>query len=93
MIAESYLSTRQTGLPEVDYSIIAEFIAKRFPTPKISERAMEEIIDLAVHDKKNKDGVINAVLLARIGTPEIDVPISKSAIAESLKTYNQAFTK
>ena len=93
MITESFLSVTKSGLSEEEYMKIATFLAKIFPTPEISNADIEVITDLAVHDKKNKDGVINAVLLNNIGAPEIDVPISKAEIKHALVAYNQTFTK
>lgn len=93
MITETYLSTKKMSFQETDFNRVSKFLADIFPTPIIPESALETIAKLAVQDKKNKDGIINAVLLSQIGTPEIDVPISKSEIIESLEAYNNAFAK
>lgn len=90
MITESFLSTEKLGLSNEEFKKIKELLTRHFPTPIISKEAKVAIADLAVHDKKNKDGVINAVLIAAIGTPQIDVPISKSEIIKSLSYYNEA---
>ena len=93
MITECYLSSKMLDFTEEDYRKVARFLADTFPMPEIPAKAIETIAGLATHDKKNKDGVINAVLLSAIGAPEIDVPITKSAIEESLQAYNQAFAR
>lgn len=90
MLCESYLSIKKLGLTEEEFEQVKNLLTKHFPTPEISTESVKPIAELAVHDKKNKDGIINAVLIKSIGTPKIDVPISKSDIIESLNYYNEA---
>ena len=93
MIAESYLSQSKLGLPEDEFNRIAACLAKQFPMPMIPGESLESIASLAIQDKKNKDGIINAVLLNKIGSPEIDVPITRSEIIDALTAYNKEFAK
>ena len=67
---------------------ITDLIKGIFPLVKITNEEINEISKLAIHDKKNKDGIINAVLLNAIGDPIIDVPISSEEIISSLEFYN-----
>lgn len=90
MLCESYLSIKKLGFTKEEFAQVKDILTRHFPTPEISTESIKPIAELAVHDKKNKDGIINAVLISAIGTPEIDVPISKSDIIESLNYYNEA---
>ncbi len=87
MICETYLSVKKGKLPESSLEEIEEFIFPVFGKIKIKQEETEEIAKLALQDKKNSGGKINCILLANIGIPLIDQPVSLKEIKESLEFY------
>lgn len=87
MIAETFLSTSKGLLPGQDRDEIIPYLVDTFPFYDIQENELEAIIKLALQDKKNKNGQINAVLLNEIGKAKYDIPISEEDIREALLYY------
>lgn len=90
MVCETYLSKKKCGLPATAAQTITEFLLKTFPSKIIASNSIKEIVALAAQDKKNKDGIINAVLLKEIGEPLIDVALTNADIQNALEDYNQS---
>ena len=88
MILEAYLATHCSGLAK----ILAEEIKKTFVTffPKviISTTDQNGILELLRHDKKNKAGRINFVLLKAIGVPHIDVEVPQALFSKAFEFYH-----
>ena len=93
MIAEVYLSIKNCDLKESTGENIINYLLRTFPAQKIKDKDVAEIVKLASHDKKNKDGRINAVLIKAIGNPTIDSVITEDEIQEALNYYMQRTIK
>ena len=89
MVAETYISVTKKLLDENDGERIIQYLLKVFPKQAISQNAIDNIIKLAIQDKKNRNGSIYAVLLNAIGEAVYDVEITSDEISKSLNYYNQ----
>ncbi len=89
MICESYLAQQKSGLTAESLKEICHYIASVWPTEPINQDIFPAIMDLALQDKKNEQGVINCTLLAKTGEAVINIPISRQDIRESLEWYNK----
>ncbi len=89
MVAETHLSVIKGMLGVEDGEFIINYLLEVFPRHVIAENAISPIVDLALHDKKNLDGKIYAVLLSAIGEPVFDSVITADEIKLSLVYYNQ----
>ncbi|MGB6150428.1 MAG: 3-dehydroquinate synthase [Pricia sp.] len=90
MILEGYLSTKLTGLPNVDLTDIKSTFLKRYPKIDFTKDDIEAILSLLKFDKKNTHGNINFVLLEAIGTAVIDVKIPHELFNEAFAYYAHA---
>ncbi|MEN8248409.1 MAG: 3-dehydroquinate synthase [Bacteroidota bacterium] len=88
MITENHVASTREMLSGDDMDSINKYLIKTFKHPAIDEDGIDSIINLALQDKKNKDGKINAVLLTGIGQAKIDIEISEAEIKASLIYYN-----
>lgn len=88
MILEGYLSMKLTGLKSVDLEDIRSTILKTYPLVKFNAKAIETIINLLKHDKKNTHGRVNFVLLQDIGACQMDVEVIEGLIYEAFEYYN-----
>ena len=89
MVAETYLSITKNLLAESDGEMIIQYLLKIFPRQDVDDRAINAIVNLSLHDKKNMHGNIYAVLLSAIGEAVYDVEITSDEISRSLIYYNQ----
>ncbi len=88
IILESYISVKKVGLPEVVCQSIATNILAIFPKITIEASEYSKIIALLKHDKKNRSGTINFVLLQAIGKPKIDCVVNDALINEAFLFYS-----
>lgn len=89
MIAENHVAFSKGLLSENVRDKINKYLVDTFTHPPIDEDGIESVIGIALQDKKNKDGKINAVLLSEIGIADYDIEISESDIKNSLVYYNE----
>lgn len=89
MVAETYLSVYKGMLAKDDGDLIINYLLRIFPQKEIDKIAISAITDLALQDKKNMNGKINAVLLGNIGEAVYDSEITEDDIRISLAYYNQ----
>jgi 3-dehydroquinate synthase len=87
MIAEAYLSTKKTGLTEIELQDITQHILQYFPKQNIEDYPIQNIIQLMLMDKKNKGNDIQAALLSKIGQCNFDICISEQEILDSINFY------
>ncbi len=87
MICEAYISNRTAKLPDSELKDITSFILPRFTTIKLQETALDRIIELMAHDKKNEKEQIHFSLISSIGKCIINKTASQDLIKESLKYY------
>jgi len=87
MICEIYLSEKVLKLESEKAERACSYIRSIFGTLKISENAINEIVNIIKQDKKSNEEKIQAVLLNDIAIPEIDCEVSNEDIKESLLYY------
>ncbi len=85
MICESYISSKLTGLPENEFKEITKFLKSHYGIFKNWGNAVDKIIEIMKHDKKNRDGKINFTLLSEIGKAGYDFFPAKDLIIESIR--------
>lgn len=91
MILEGYLSMKICGLKNIDLEDIRSTILKTFPLVEFNSKAIETIINLLKHDKKNTHGRVNFVLLQDIGSCQMDVEVVDNLIYEAFEYYSNGF--
>jgi 3-dehydroquinate synthase len=84
MLAAGKLSVEYGGLKIEDYEYFQQSI-NRLPLPTLPEFEVNKIIEIMANDKKVKDGVINFVLLSKIGETVICNNISDMILINVLK--------
>lgn len=89
MILESFISTEICTFSEVKLKEIKEIISHTFSKSNFSKLDIEEIIKRLRFDKKNKNGVVNFVLLEDIGKVKIDCSVSENLIYKAFEYYNK----
>jgi len=89
MIAETYLSCSKHMLVQEEGDRIIEYLLEVFPKKEIANDTLDDIVNLAFQDKKNKNGKIYAVLLKALGEAVYDTEINADEIRKSLIYYNQ----
>ncbi len=88
MILESYLAVHCCNFPKEDAIDIKETFSRFYPQVKLNSIDREGILNLLHHDKKNKAGKINFVLLKEIGVPIIDVKVPQELFDKAFDFYN-----
>jgi 3-dehydroquinate synthase len=88
MLLEAFISNKVTGLAEDELNEISKGILKTFKKISFNVSDYKPIIDLMKHDKKNSHGVINFVLLERIGQAKIDCQVNHTIIVDAFTYYN-----
>ena len=66
---------------------ICDTVYLYFKPVYLPDDELDFIIELMLHDKKNKNGIINFTLLKTIGTGLIDQFADENLIKESLQFY------
>jgi len=89
MIAELYLSVKQSGLGNDELNTISSWLIAKYGKFEIEESDFEALYQLMTHDKKNEGKRINFTLIPEIGKVEINVDCSKELIVEALEYYKK----
>ena len=87
MILEAYLSTQCCGLPMETAQEIKETFDSFYPKIALTADDQKAIIELLRHDKKNKGGRINFVLLKELGLPLIDIEVPQPLFDPAFAFY------
>ena len=90
MVLEAYLATECSGLDHATAKEIKQTFKGFYPLISITTEDQAAILDLLRHDKKNKGGRINFVLLKAIGAPDIDVEVPQALFAKAFDYYQSA---
>lgn len=88
ILIESYLSYKTSGLKRTEIKAVAEYLDEVYVFPKLSELAINEIIVLMLHDKKNQNGNLNFTLLSKIGKGIIDCAVPSKMLNDAFLFYN-----
>ena len=87
MVLEAYLSIECCGLSPGEAKEIKIVFQQFYPQVEIKEEDVDAILALLRHDKKNKAGRINFVLLTKIGIPAIDVQVPQELFQKAFGFY------
>lgn len=87
MVLESYLSLQKELISNEEYFEIKSVILDMFETIEFSQKDIEEIITLLIHDKKNEFGKVQFVLLDGIGNIKINQFVSNNLIYKAFEDY------
>ncbi|MDC0874422.1 3-dehydroquinate synthase [Flavobacteriaceae bacterium] len=90
MVLEAYLSIECCGLSPEEAKEIKLVFQQFYPQVEIKEEDVEAILALLRHDKKNKAGRINFVLITKIGIPAIDVQVPQELFQKAFDFYASA---
>ncbi|MDX1902946.1 MAG: 3-dehydroquinate synthase [Thermonemataceae bacterium] len=86
MYAESWLSWQKGFLSEQDFEQIAAYIKKHYAytKPKLDEKSICEVIEIAKQDKKNENNTFLFTLLHSLGKGIINIKVSENELKASL---------
>jgi len=87
MILESYISSKLTGLPQIDLDQINTVLSEMYDAVRFTQKDINHIIELLKHDKKNSNGKVKFVLLEHIGKGVIDQEVPNELIYEAFDFY------
>ena len=87
MVLEAYLSIECCGLSPEEAKEIKIVFQQFYPQVEIKKEDVDAILALLRHDKKNKAGRINFVLLTKIGIPAIDVQVPQDLFQKAFDFY------
>ncbi|MGI9544091.1 MAG: 3-dehydroquinate synthase, partial [Cyclobacteriaceae bacterium] len=90
MIAETYLSTKQSGLSTEEQNQIVNYISSIYKKIDLDEESIDRISELIRQDKKNEADQIKASLLEKIGKAAYDITITTAEVKEALHFYQNA---
>ncbi len=90
LIVELYLSHRICRFPKEKLLKTVRFIRDQYGAYPISCDHYDQLYEIALHDKKNRGGVINFTLLSEIGNVQIDQTADKSLFFEALDFYRDS---
>ena len=89
IIIESYLSKHICGFDIEKVDKIKNHLLTIFPKIKFNSTAINNIIKMMEHDKKNTKEEINFVLLSDIGKLIFDINVPNSNILKAFEYYGQ----
>lgn len=89
MVCELYLSAIKAGFPTDKMRQTVNFIREHYGTFGITCNDYNALYELMLHDKKNKNGIINFTLLNNIGGVLIDQTATKEEIFEAFDFYRE----
>lgn len=88
MLLEGYLSHLEHGFPKEELLLLYRLYSSHFTPHRFDDREVDEILSLMVHDKKNKSGQVNFVLLKQIAKPVIDCKVEDAKLKEAFTFFN-----
>ncbi|KAA9327324.1 3-dehydroquinate synthase [Adhaeribacter soli] len=87
LVCESYLSEQKGLLSQAELSRIETFMAMVYEKVKLKPEDIAGILPYLQQDKKNRNAVINCVLLEGIGKAVYDQPVTVAEVERSLQYY------
>ncbi|TAH26898.1 MAG: 3-dehydroquinate synthase [Cytophagales bacterium] len=88
MIAESYLAFEKGFISKQDLSQITKYLLEIYQKVEIFDFDIEQILPIALQDKKNESNAIQCSLLEKIGKANYNIEISLKDIRNGLNYYN-----
>ncbi len=87
IVCESYLSEQKNLITAAELSKIETFMASVFEKVKFTPEDISGVLPYLSQDKKNRNKVINCVLLEGIGKAIYDQPVSLQEVEKALRYY------
>ena len=87
MILEAYLSNAEINLPLEEMEKIKTTFLSHYPKINFTQKEIKAILNLLKHDKKNRAGKVNFVLLQTIGSPVIDIEVNPALFENAFEYY------
>lgn len=87
IILATYISNRLLDFPEKKLTEVSMKILSIFPKQNFSQNEIENIVNLLVFDKKNRNGKVLFVLMQDIGKPKTDCVVSNTLIYSAFDFY------
>ena len=87
LITELYISAIQNNFPLITVDKLKEISSKYFEKINLSDDQLEQIFDLMIFDKKNKNGMVYFVLLDENGKPLTDQKVEKKVFVDAFDYY------
>ena len=84
---EAYLSNAVTNLPSEEMEKIKTTFLSHYPKTNFTQKEIKAILNLLKHDKKNRAGKVNFVLLQAIGSPVIDIEVNPALFEQAFEYY------
>jgi 3-dehydroquinate synthase len=88
LVCETYISMKQNKFPEGDLKKMTDWLKKLYQFRTVKENEVASLLEIMKHDKKNKNGELNFVLLKRIGEADYDIHVDEATILESFVYFN-----
>ncbi len=91
IVAELFISVKLKGLNQKDLTEYLRYYQSLFDPFMLKETDIENVMDLIVHDKKNRAGKVMMVCLDRSGKAVFDVLVEPEQLKECLSWYSELF--
>ena len=88
MILEVFISMRKHGFPEIEGHQVIDHLVNTYPQRRFDRDDQLVITGLMKHDKKNKNGQVNFVLLSDFGQIEFDQQVEQELLDSAFEFYN-----
>ncbi len=85
-----YLSVKKIGLEASVLDAYNQLLHTMIHVPAFTLKDIEVMMPYMLNDKKNRQGMILAVLLQEVGAPVIDVPLSNEEVVDTLLQVGKA---
>jgi len=87
MICEAWISSRMTELECINVDEIIKMIDNNFERLSVSEKNINELMEIMRQDKKIRDGLFRFSLLRRMGKAVHDIVVEPELVEQSLRFY------
>jgi 3-dehydroquinate synthase len=84
MVTEAYLSTQHTLLPDDTYAAVRDYLYQHFPSYRLSDQGVEEVLTIMKADKKRDQEAFNFTLLVEAGQADTDIQLSRDEVKAGL---------
>jgi len=88
MMGAVWLSAKKNFLSPAQLEVVCRYLREGFPRIKIENDAIPEVLGFMKSDKKRMAGLVTFTLLAKPGTPVLNIPCSEDEVTEALEFIN-----
>ncbi|WP_281259692.1 hypothetical protein [Aureitalea marina] len=92
MILEVYISMKLKCFPNAAAMEIIEYLSSHYPMRPFNLDEQALITEYMKHDKKNRNGQINFVLLSNFGEIALDQQVPQELLSQAFEYYNSNLT-